>query len=201
MNKGLVLLSLTLVFTLAACANNKDDSSAALTANNTVEQVNMLALVDPAKYVKPSAKEIKGMLTFEQYHITQEAGTEMPFANEYFDNHNIGIYVDVVTGEPLFSSADKYDSGCGWPSFTKPIDPAVITKHKDNKFGMIRVEVRSRVGDSHLGHVFEDGPLTAGGLRYCINSLSVRFIPYSQMEEAGYGEFMPYCNSYGGDVY
>jgi len=201
MNKGLALLSLTLIFTLIACANNKNDPSVEFAASKMAEQVNMLALIDPVKYVKPSAQEIKRMLTFEQYQITQEAGTEMPFANEYFDNYSIGIYVDVVTGEPLFSSADKYDSGCGWPSFTKPIDPAVITKHKDNKFGMIRVEVRSRVGDSHLGHVFEDGPLKAGGLRYCINSLSLRFIPYSQMEEAGYGEFMPYCNSYGAGIY
>jgi len=153
-------------------------------------------LVDPAKYTKPSDKEIREILTSEQYHVTQEAWTEQAFANEYFNNHEIGIYVDVVTGEPLFSSADKYDSGCGWPSFTKPLDKSVIKEHQDKSFGMLRVEVRSRVGDSHLGHVFEDGPRKKGGLRYCINSKSIRFIPYAKMEEAGYGEFMPYCNSY-----
>lgn len=156
--------------------------------------------VDPSKYTKPSDEEIKEMLTPEQYNVTQENGTEPAFSNEYFDNHEAGLYVDVVTGEPLFSSADKFDSGCGWPSFTKPIDPEVIVEKPDNSYGMMRTEVRSRVGDSHLGHVFNDGPAEKGGLRYCIDSVSIRFIPYEDMEEEGYGEFMPLCEVYGGDM-
>jgi peptide methionine sulfoxide reductase msrA/msrB len=163
-----------------------------------LEKQNGSTIVDPAKYTKPSDGEIKAMLTAEQYQVTQQAGTEAAYANEYFDNHDLGLYVDIVTGEPLFSSADKYDSGCGWPSFTKPIDPAVIIEHMDRSYGMIRTEVRSRVGNSHLGHMFEDGPREKGGLRYCINSLSIRFIPYTEMEAEGYGEYMPYCSSYGG---
>ncbi len=154
--------------------------------------------VDASKYSKPSEEKIKEMLTPEQYNVTQEAGTEAAFSGEYFDNHEAGIYVDIVTGEPLFSSEDKYDSGCGWPSFTKPIDPEVIVEKEDVSFGMKRIEVRSRVGDSHLGHVFEDGPVDKGGLRYCINSLSIRFIAYEDMADAGYGEFMPLCETYGG---
>lgn len=156
--------------------------------------------VDPSKYTKPSDDKIKEMLTPEQYNVTQENGTEPAFSNEYFDNHEAGLYVDVVTGEPLFSSADKFDSGCGWPSFTKPIDPDVIVEKPDNSYGMMRTEVRSRVGDSHLGHVFNDGPAEKGGLRYCIDSVSIRFIPYEDMEEEGYGEFMPLCEVYGGDM-
>ncbi len=156
------------------------------------------SIVDPSKYTKPSDEEIKNMLTEEQYAVTQNAATERAFANEFFDNHEAGLYVDVVTGEPLFSSKDKYDSGCGWPSFTKPIDPAVIVENEDNSLGLTRTEVRSRVGNSHLGHVFEDGPKDKGGKRYCINSLSLRFIPYDQMEAQGYGEFKTLCDSYGG---
>jgi peptide methionine sulfoxide reductase msrA/msrB len=170
------------------------------TLDDLLDEPSGSVIVDPAKYTKPSDNDIRAMLTPEQYNVTQRAATEPAFANEYFDYHGIGIYVDIVTGEPLFSSADKYDSGCGWPSFTKPIDFAVIKEHQDKSFGMLRVEVRSRVGNSHLGHVFEDGPYETGGLRYCINSRSLRFIPYAEMEKAGYGEFMPYCNSYGGDL-
>ena len=148
-------------------------------------------VVDPAKYSKPLDEELRKILTPEQYNVTQLADTEAAFSGAYFDNHDPGLYVDVVTGEPLFSSADKYDSGCGWPSFTKPIDPAVIIENVDNSFGMTRTEVRSRVGDSHLGHVFPDGPADKGGLRYCINSVSIRFIPFDDMEKEGYGEFKP----------
>ncbi len=155
--------------------------------------------VDPARYKKPSDAQIKSMLSPEQYGVTQNADTERAFGNEFFDNAEAGLYVDIVTGEPLFSSADKFDSGCGWPSFTKPIDPDVIVEKVDSSFGLERTEVRSRVGNSHLGHVFTDGPKDKGGLRYCINSLSLRFIPYDEMEEAGYGEFMPLCSNYGGD--
>jgi len=143
----------------------------------------------PKTYSKPSQEEIKGKLSNTQYRVTQSDGTETPFVNEYWNNHEKGIYVDVVTGEPLFSSHDKYDSGTGWPSFTKPIaDDAVTTKTDSNLF-MERVEVRSRYGDSHLGHVFTDGPKDKGGLRYCMNSASLRFIPLSKMAEEGYGEF------------
>lgn len=146
--------------------------------------------VDPALYEKPAQKEIKRTLDDIQYRVTQENATERPFSNEYWDNHKPGIYVDVVTGEPLFLSGDKFDSGCGWPSFTKPVDPAVITKKEDRSHFMVRTEVRSRVGDGHLGHVFDDGPKDQGGLRYCINSASLRFIPVEKMEEEGYGAFI-----------
>lgn len=129
-------------------------------------------------------------LTPEQYRVTQENGTEMPGSGEYLDNHEPGIYVDVVSGEPLFASSDKYESGCGWPSFTKPIEPANINEFHDTTHGMIRTEVRSANGDSHLGHVFPDGPADRGGLRYCINSASLRFIHRDDMEAEGYGAYL-----------
>lgn len=140
-------------------------------------------------YKKPSEFEIKKLLTPEQYQVTQGCGTEPPFKNAYWDNHEEGIYVDVVTGEPLFSSKDKFDSGSGWPSFTKPIDKEHVATAVDDSHGMIRTEVKSKEGGSHLGHVFEDGPKDAGGLRYCINSASLRFIPTKDLEKEGYGEF------------
>ncbi len=146
-------------------------------------------MVDPSKYHKPSDAELKKRLSNIEYDVTQHAGTERAFTGQYWNNKAAGIYVDIVTGEPLFSSVDQYDSGCGWPSFTKPIDPAIIIERPDNSHGMKRTEVRSRVGDSHLGHVFNDGPKDRGGLRYCINSASIRFIPYEAMEKEGYGEF------------
>ena len=145
----------------------------------------------PRTYAKPRPEEIKQKLTDKQYQVTQKDGTEAPFDNEYWDNHEPGLYVDVVTGEPLFSSRDKYDSGSGWPSFTKPIAPEAVVNKTDNSLFMERVEARSRVGGSHLGHVFEDGPTEKGGLRYCMNSASLRFIPLAQMEEQGYGDFIP----------
>jgi len=129
-------------------------------------------------------------LTPEQRWVTQESGTERPFTGEYNDNKAPGIYVDIVSGEPLFASSDKFESGCGWPSFTKPIVPANVNELKDGTHGMIRTEVRSAHGDSHLGHVFPDGPADRGGLRYCINSASLRFIPREQMETQGYGEYI-----------
>lgn len=129
-------------------------------------------------------------LTPEQFHVTQRSGTERPGTGEYLDNKEAGIYVDIVSGEPLFASSDKYESGCGWPSFTKPIAAAHINELRDVTHGMVRTEVRSTHGDSHLGHVFEDGPVDRGGLRYCINSASLRFIPRDKMQAEGYGEFI-----------
>ena len=129
-------------------------------------------------------------LTPEQYRVTQEGATERPGTGEYLDTTEPGIYVDIVSGEPLFASSAKFDSGCGWPSFTKPIVPAHVNELRDTSHGMIRTEVRSAHGDSHLGHVFNDGPADRGGLRYCINSASLRFIPRDQMEAAGYGAWI-----------
>ncbi len=130
-------------------------------------------------------------LTPEQFHITQENGTERPGTGAYLANKEAGIYVDIVSGEPLFASSDKYDSGCGWPSFTKPIEPAHVAELSDESRGMVRTEVRSIHGDSHLGHVFDDGPVDRGGLRYCINSASLRFVPRDQMDAEGYGAYLP----------
>ncbi|WP_370214027.1 peptide-methionine (R)-S-oxide reductase MsrB [Roseovarius sp.] len=129
-------------------------------------------------------------LTPEQYRVTQENGTERPGSGEYLDNNEPGIYVDIVSGEPLFASSDKFESGCGWPSFTKPIVTDHINELRDTTHGMIRTEVRSSHGDSHLGHVFPDGPAETGGLRYCINSASLRFIPRDEMEAEGYGDYL-----------
>jgi peptide-methionine (R)-S-oxide reductase len=129
-------------------------------------------------------------LTPEQYHVTQESGTERPGSGEYLNNTSRGIYVDIVSGEPLFASSDKYESGCGWPSFTKPIESKNVKEINDNGHGMIRTEVRSSHGDSHLGHVFNDGPTSEGGLRYCINSASLRFIHLDDMVTHGYGEYV-----------
>ncbi len=135
-------------------------------------------------------QEAISKLTPEQYRVTQQAGTERPGTGEYLYNKEPGIYVDIVSGEPLFASSDKFDSGCGWPSFTKPIVPANINELRDTSHGMLRTEVRSTHGDSHLGHVFDDGPEDRGGLRYCINSASLRFIHRDDMEAEGYGQYL-----------
>ena len=149
-------------------------------------------LIDDKKYPKPSDAELKQKLTALQYDVTQGKHTERSFSNEYWDNFAPGIYVDITTGEPLFSSKDKFESGCGWPSFTKPIAAEVAEYQRDNSFNMTRIEVLSRSGHAHLGHVFDDGPRDKGGLRYCINSASIKFIPLDEMEKQGYGDLIPF---------
>jgi methionine-R-sulfoxide reductase len=139
-------------------------------------------------YKKPAESEIKAKLTAAQYEVTQCSATEPPFRNEFWNHHEPGIYVDVVTGEPLFASTDKFDSGTGWPSFVRPLEKTHIKEHTDTTHGMVRVEVRSAEGDSHLGHLFDDGPAPTG-LRYCINSAALRFIPLAKLDEAGYGKY------------
>ena len=141
-------------------------------------------------FKKPDATELKKKLSAEQFEITQQCGTEPPFKNAYWNNHKPGIYVDVVSGEPLFSSLAKFDSGTGWPSFTHAIEKSGITEKQDSRFGSIRTEVRSKGADSHLGHLFDDGPADKGGMRYCINSASLKFIPVEEMEKAGYGKYL-----------
>ncbi|MBS1970449.1 MAG: peptide-methionine (R)-S-oxide reductase MsrB [Bdellovibrionales bacterium] len=155
--------------------------------------LNLIALpalaINLSGYKKPSEAELKKKLTPLQFEVTQKDGTEPSFKNEYWDNHKEGLYVDVVSGEPLFSSLDKYESGTGWPSFTKPLDPKFVTTKTDRTFGMTRTEVRSAVANSHLGHLFNDGPQPLG-TRYCMNSASLKFIPVADLEKAGYGEYL-----------
>ena len=141
-------------------------------------------------FAKPQENELKRALTPLQFEVTQNAATERPFANEYWDSFEDGIYVDITTGEPLFTSADKFESGCGWPSFSKPLDKALVEERTDSSFGKTRTEVRSTNSSAHLGHVFEDGPSFSGGLRYCINSAALRFIPKDRMQAEGYGEWL-----------
>ena len=147
---------------------------------------------DSSRWKRPSDDELRRRLTDIQYDVTQNNGTEPPFTNEYWNERREGIYVDVTTGEPLFASSDKFSAGCGWPSFSRPIPGASIVERSDHTHGMVRTEVRSYAGDAHLGHVFNDGPRASGGLRYCINSAALRFIPVEDMDALGYGDYLPY---------
>ncbi len=159
-------------------------------AETTVLTNTLQPYVEGSEFVKPSLEQLRRMLTPEQFRVTQQNGTERPFTGKYDKHFEHGLYVDVVSGEPLFSSLDKFDSGCGWPAFSQPASEGLLEERKDRSHGMVRVEVRSAVGDSHLGHVFEDGPRDRGGLRYCINSAAMRFIPLMEMEAMGYGAFL-----------
>ncbi len=162
------------------------------------EQKKETEKMNPTKAI-PSDAELRTKLTKDQYHVTREGGTETAFQNAYWDNHQAGIYVDLITGEPLFSSLDKFDSGTGWPSFTKPISKDKVVEKRDSSYGMERTEVRSSKSDSHLGHVFEDGPAPTGQ-RYCVNSGAMRFIPMEKLKEEGYGEYLSLFQSPpGGD--
>ena len=176
----LVLLALSVAPRTALWAQNATPTSTSTPAKGW----------NVTNFHRPSDKELKQKLTPEQYQVTQHEGTERPFQNAYWDNHEAGIYVDVVSGEPLFSSIDKYDSGTGWPSFTKPLEPDNIHTKTDHHLLSSRTEVRSAHADSHLGHVFDDGPKPTG-LRYCMNSASLRFIPVSKLEAEGYGQYLP----------
>lgn len=173
-----ITLLAAIVFPLAATAQSRTASTA-----------RRPPVTSTRPFVKPTDAELRARLTAEQYQVTQREGTERAFRNAYWDNHEAGIYVDIVSGEALFSSLDKFESGTGWPSFTKPLEPANIRTKSDRQFFMTRTEVRSKHADSHLGHLFDDGPKPTGQ-RYCMNSASMRFIPVDKLEEEGYGQYV-----------
>lgn len=179
MSKVLLLCAVFAGVAVCGCAQSDQPPAAAKTTSTNMS----------SSFQKPPPSELKKQLKPMQYHVTQESGTEPPFRNDFWDNKKPGLYVDLVSGKPLFSSLDKYDSGCGWPSFTKPVEENEVLEKSDLTHGMVRTEVRSKTADSHLGHVFEDGPGPTK-LRYCINSAALRFVPLTEMEAAGYGAYL-----------
>lgn len=186
-NTNFALALALLAIAWAGCSPKQPAANAPISARPITQPFTNSAM---DQYQKPSAEELRQRLTPMQFNVTQNAATEPPFRNEYDHNFKPGLYVDIVSGEPLFSSLDKFDSGCGWPAFSKPVEGTDIKEVRDATHGMIRTEVRSKAADSHLGHVFDDGPVAKGGLRYCINSASLRFVPLEEMEKAGYGKYL-----------
>jgi peptide methionine sulfoxide reductase msrA/msrB len=184
-----VALTLSAFIALPACSKKPEQSTSKTATEAPASSAKDATNYQGRTFVKHTKEELKKKLTPLQYEVTQEEGTEPPFKNEYWDNKKEGIYVDIVSGEPLFSSLDKYDSGTGWPSFTKPLEPENIAEKEDRKIFTSRTEVRSKYGGSHLGHVFQDGPKPTG-LRYCMNSAALRFIPKENLEKEGYGQYL-----------
>jgi methionine-R-sulfoxide reductase len=187
MRKTVIILSFLLSAAAAAAAQGTEEQQMLPVQEGLTEA---LQWIPSDAFIKPDPQVLRENLTPLQYEVTQNNATEYPFTNEFWDSKEEGIYVDIVSGEPLFSSLDKFDSGTGWPSFTKPLTANTVVELEDRSYGMVRTEVRSAYADSHLGHVFDDGPQESGGIRYCINSASLRFVPVSELASAGYGEFL-----------